>query len=532
MLAAAMMLDGADIQNHPVRDLVTPRNPRSRYTFVNFLHEQVRLFKHLNLPVDRPLRKEYARYIQWVAETVPADVDYGRNVTAIRLAGSGAEVRTTDGSSYLGRAVVVAPGRSPYLPTVFGGVPFPRAVHTSRFLPGIADLDRDWAGTLAVVGASQSAIGVMLDLSTWFPAARIVNVMSGYGYRLKDTSPFSEEVYFPEFVDYPVRRYWAFALPGEVPPAFRFPAGRAELRHQSRDGVLPDLPPGRVQTEGDPRRAVGATRGVKDLPDLHGELGPALLTNGGLAAAPLVEPGIGQSERAAGHRVRHTVVGPLGTDEGCHGYFIASFTHRTTERLRTSRSIASSAFSRRSRSKSARSDSDTPPLDGSRRSMSLFTQFARVPSLAPRSRATCATGLFVSCTIRAAPARNSGSNRRLVSAITIYPFRSGLHATRGRITAAPHRAGAPDAVVPSATAWPGRQRLRHEPTAAGPTRPTPSPSSARLSPGTGVNIAENLSRARVRPGSAVVSCPTVSNSARPARPTSIRAGTPANEGVP
>ncbi|GIE97671.1 lysine N(6)-hydroxylase/L-ornithine N(5)-oxygenase family protein [Paractinoplanes rishiriensis] len=198
----AMMLDGADIQNNPVRDLVTPRNPRSRYTFVNYLHEQGRLFKHLNLPAHHPLRKEFARYIQWVAETVPADIDYGQDVTAIRLAEGGVEVRTADGTVYPGRSVVVAPGRSPYVPDVFGGLEFPRAVHTSRFLPGIADLDRDWAGTLAVVGASQSSIEVMLDLSTRFPSARVVNVMSGYGYRLKDTSPFSEEVYFPEFVDY------------------------------------------------------------------------------------------------------------------------------------------------------------------------------------------------------------------------------------------------------------------------------------------------------------------------------------------
>jgi L-ornithine N5-monooxygenase len=33
-----MLLDGADIQNNPLRDFVTPRNPRSRYTFVNYLH--------------------------------------------------------------------------------------------------------------------------------------------------------------------------------------------------------------------------------------------------------------------------------------------------------------------------------------------------------------------------------------------------------------------------------------------------------------------------------------------------------------
>src|SRR6266480_2129500 len=75
-----MLLDGTDIQNDPIRDLVTPRNPRSRYTFINYLHEEGRLFRHLNLPGHFPLRKEYARYIQWVAEQVPVDVDYGQDV--------------------------------------------------------------------------------------------------------------------------------------------------------------------------------------------------------------------------------------------------------------------------------------------------------------------------------------------------------------------------------------------------------------------------------------------------------------------
>lgn len=205
----AMLLDGADIQNNPVRDLVTPRNPRSRYTFINYLHEQGRLFKHLNLPGHFPLRKEYARYVTWVAENVTADVDYGREVTRIGLAddpgpagSGGVEVETADGQRYRGRSVVVAPGRSPYIPPVFAAAPWPHVLHTSRYLPGIADLDPGWSGTLAVVGASQSAVEVVLDLVGRFPAARVVNVMSGFGYRLKDTSPFSEEVYFPEFVEY------------------------------------------------------------------------------------------------------------------------------------------------------------------------------------------------------------------------------------------------------------------------------------------------------------------------------------------
>lgn len=198
-----MLIDGADIQNNPVRDLVTPRNPRSRYTFINYLHEQGRLFKHLNLPSHYPLRKEYARYVQWVAEHVGADVDYGREVTRVEL-GPAAQVQVTTagGEVYEARSIVVAPGRSPHVPAEFGGLPFPLAFHTQQYLPGIADLAPGFDGALAVVGASQSAVEVVLDLSSRFPRARIVNVMSGFGYRLKDTSPFSEEVYFPEFVDY------------------------------------------------------------------------------------------------------------------------------------------------------------------------------------------------------------------------------------------------------------------------------------------------------------------------------------------
>src|SRR2546426_11866031 len=60
-----MLLDRSNVQNHPCRDLVTLRNPRSRYTFLNYLFEMGRLVEHLNLPVEFPLRKEYARYVNW-----------------------------------------------------------------------------------------------------------------------------------------------------------------------------------------------------------------------------------------------------------------------------------------------------------------------------------------------------------------------------------------------------------------------------------------------------------------------------------
>jgi hypothetical protein len=66
---------------------------------------------------------------------------------------------------------------------------------------------------------------------------------------------------------------------------------------------------------------------------------------------------------------------------------------------------------------SARSPSDSWPSPPSRRRRSSATQLPSVPSLTPRSRATCAIGLPVSRTSRTAPSRKSLSNFRRASPI-------------------------------------------------------------------------------------------------------------------
>lgn len=71
-----MLIADSDIQNSPVRDLVSLRNPRSRYTFTNYLHEEGRLLDFLNLPLEFPLRKDFAKYVKWVGETVDANVNF------------------------------------------------------------------------------------------------------------------------------------------------------------------------------------------------------------------------------------------------------------------------------------------------------------------------------------------------------------------------------------------------------------------------------------------------------------------------
>lgn len=212
---AAMMLDGSDIQNHPVRDLVSLRNPRSRYSFINFLFENGRLLAHLNVPMEFPLRKEYAQYVSWVAGLVPARVDYGVHVLGVDRGEDDAgepcyRVTTSRGETLLARALVVGTGRTPFVPAPFDRVDSPRVFHLTDYLPALRRVEelstgRDGEcgpGSVTIVGGSQSAVELTLDLARRYPRAQVTTLVRSVSLRQKDTSPFSEEGYYPDFTEY------------------------------------------------------------------------------------------------------------------------------------------------------------------------------------------------------------------------------------------------------------------------------------------------------------------------------------------
>lgn len=204
-----MLLPGSDIQNHPLRDLVTPRNPRSRYSFTNFLFEQGRLYEHLNLPLHHPLRAEYAQYVSWAADFFKDVVAYGceaESVEAVKPSnGEGAHYKVCclDGRVFLARSLVLAPGRTPHIPAPFAGIKDRRVRHLNDYLPALSEAvaATDGRCRIAVIGGSQSAVEILLHASDQTGVREAVGFTRNFGYRQKDTSPFSDEVYFPSFVD-------------------------------------------------------------------------------------------------------------------------------------------------------------------------------------------------------------------------------------------------------------------------------------------------------------------------------------------
>jgi L-ornithine N5-oxygenase len=205
---AGMLLDGSDIQNNPLRDLVTPRNPRSQYTFVNYLKETGRLFDYLNLGIHYPLRKDYAKYIAWVEQHFHDWVKYSTPVNAISITDGMFDqanvwkIHTSQGSEYNARCLVIGTGRTPNIPEIFRPFLSERVFHLNHYCPNISKLNISNNTRIAVLGSSQSAVEILLDLTRRNSHAKIYSIHRSFSFRLKDTSPFSDLVYFPEFLDY------------------------------------------------------------------------------------------------------------------------------------------------------------------------------------------------------------------------------------------------------------------------------------------------------------------------------------------
>ncbi len=197
-----MLLDGSDIQHNPLRDLVTPRNPQSYFSFVNYLKSQNKIFEYLNLGLSYPFRKEYARYISWATGFFNEDVGFARPVTSVRYDDRAHQWQVdTPSGPISARSLVVGTGRSRNIPEPFKGAVGPRVFHLCDYLHSVENL-RDELQSIAVVGASQSAVEINLDLLNRFPSIRIHAIHRSFAMGQKDTSPFSDHIYFPEFTDF------------------------------------------------------------------------------------------------------------------------------------------------------------------------------------------------------------------------------------------------------------------------------------------------------------------------------------------
>ncbi|MET0897105.1 MAG: SidA/IucD/PvdA family monooxygenase [Mycobacterium sp.] len=196
-----MLIPGATMQISFLKDLVTQRNPKSDFTFLNYLTERGRLTEFINYKTFFPTRLEFHDYLTWAAEKVEATVHYGSTVSSVSEADGifDVEVTGTDARRLRGRNVVIAGGLNAQLPP--GVTASARQVHNHGFLHDLERLPSRLHNRFVVVGAGQSAAEVAAYLHDLSPSVEVHGVFAKYGYSPADDSPFANRVFDPDAVD-------------------------------------------------------------------------------------------------------------------------------------------------------------------------------------------------------------------------------------------------------------------------------------------------------------------------------------------
>ncbi|MFD3534690.1 lysine N(6)-hydroxylase/L-ornithine N(5)-oxygenase family protein [Streptomyces sp. NPDC058664] len=205
-----MLLEGATMQVSFLKDLVTMRDPSSRFSFLMYLQDRGRLADFINQKTFFPTRIEFHDYFEWCAAEFGDGVEYGRRVVEIRPVRDGDRVGAVDVVSEsvsdpadreVLRAlnVVVGTGLRPRLPE--GVTQGEHVWHTRDLLFRAPQLKNLKHRRFAVVGAGQSAAEAVDYLHRTFPDAEINAVFTRYGYSPADDSPFANRIFDPSAVD-------------------------------------------------------------------------------------------------------------------------------------------------------------------------------------------------------------------------------------------------------------------------------------------------------------------------------------------
>ena len=198
---SGMLLPTARMQISFLKDLATFRNPRSPFTFLNYLKAKNRLEPFTNLGTFLPLREEFNDYFTWAAGHFDHCVRYGSEVLSISPESKGKEpvsswkilsrdTKTSETIPFTAKNVIIAAGGTPRLPKALQNVG-PQVVHSSQYLAAIPKLlpENKENLRLAVIGGGQSSAEIFDDLSSNFPEAKISLYCTGTALKPSDDSP-------------------------------------------------------------------------------------------------------------------------------------------------------------------------------------------------------------------------------------------------------------------------------------------------------------------------------------------------------
>ncbi len=185
-------------------DLVTPADPTSPFTYMNFLKTKGRMFRFAIQENNFITRFEYNEYCQWVISQL-SNLHFGFNCEAIHFNSEkdcyDLYFSGTDGHTYLfhGKKIVMGVGTVPSMPECVTDFDHELVFHSSDYLFKKEKLLKQ--KNITIIGSGQSGAEIFYDLLqkniesiSWYTRAEYIFPM--------DSSKFAFEMTSPDYINY------------------------------------------------------------------------------------------------------------------------------------------------------------------------------------------------------------------------------------------------------------------------------------------------------------------------------------------
>ena len=203
-----MLFPEAQSQVSFLKDLVTQRDPTSKFSFLNFLHKTQRLDQFINLQTFNPFRKEISNYLQWVADNLKkTQIVYDFKVIDITPeidnAGKIVEwcITSEKGEKYWAKKIIYGGGRDLNIPDVFSSISGERIIHSVNYLSFLENFDKENVRNIAVIGGAQSSAEIYQSCLEQFPEAKTSMIMRSIGLVNYEGSQFTNTLFQNEYIN-------------------------------------------------------------------------------------------------------------------------------------------------------------------------------------------------------------------------------------------------------------------------------------------------------------------------------------------
>ncbi|MGA4838238.1 lysine N(6)-hydroxylase/L-ornithine N(5)-oxygenase family protein [Streptomyces sp. G45] len=195
----SQQIPGTSLQVSMLKDLVSLADPTNPFSFLNYLHDQGRIYHFINAQFDAVPRQEFRNYLEWASWRMK-NVVFGQEVRTIEF--DGVFRVHTDEQVFAAENIALGVGNEPWLPPAARGIDAVGQFHVCDFVDRAVGLG---GKRVVVVGGGQSGAEAFLDLISRegdeLPS-RVAWVSRRRNFAPIDDSPFTNDYYMPSYSEY------------------------------------------------------------------------------------------------------------------------------------------------------------------------------------------------------------------------------------------------------------------------------------------------------------------------------------------